>query len=59
MKLSVLQLEFRRLADLTAKVVRESTYAIAQGGFSDVWKCRCRGQDDSFEVCLIVYIGFL
>lgn len=34
-----------RLIDLTANVVKEFTYAIAQGGFGDVWKCRFSGNE--------------
>ncbi|OAX39444.1 kinase-like protein [Rhizopogon vinicolor AM-OR11-026] len=40
------------LADLTAKVVKEFTYATAQGSFGDVWKCRYNGQDDNVEVAV-------
>ncbi|KAJ8588641.1 kinase-like protein [Rhizopogon salebrosus TDB-379] len=40
------------LADLTKKVVKQFTYATAQGGFGDVWKCRWSRQDDSCEVAV-------
>ncbi|KAG1805812.1 kinase-like domain-containing protein [Suillus subaureus] len=39
----------RQLVDLTTKVVKEFTYAIAQGSFGDVWKCR---KDDNVEVAV-------
>ncbi|KAG0701072.1 kinase-like domain-containing protein [Suillus ampliporus] len=41
-----------RLSDLTANVVKEFTYAIAQGGFGDVWKCRFAGMDNDVEVAV-------
>ncbi|KAG1728738.1 kinase-like domain-containing protein [Suillus paluster] len=44
--------ESRRLNDLTAKVVKEFTYAIAQGGLGDVWKCRFAGKDNDVEVAV-------
>jgi len=48
------QLEFRHLlvTDLTGKIIREFNFATAQGGFGDVWKCRCSGDDGTFEVYL-------
>jgi hypothetical protein len=36
--------------NLTTKVIREFTYAIAQGSFGDVWKCRLSEKDNIAEV---------
>lgn len=41
-----------RLVDLTTKVVKELTYAIAQGSFGDVWKCTFSEKDNSVEVAV-------
>ncbi|KAG2134527.1 kinase-like domain-containing protein [Suillus clintonianus] len=42
----------RDLTDLTLNVAKESTYAIAQGGFGDVWKCRFSDKDHNVEVAV-------
>ncbi|KAG2348240.1 kinase-like protein [Suillus weaverae] len=41
-----------RLVDLTTKVVMKMTYAIAQGSFGDVWKCRFSEKDNNLEVAV-------
>jgi len=41
-----------RLVDLTTKVVKEFTYAIAQGSFGDVWKCTFSEKDNNVEVAV-------
>ncbi|KAG1851826.1 hypothetical protein C8R48DRAFT_777773 [Suillus tomentosus] len=40
------------LVDLTVKVVKESTHAIAQGSFGDVWKCILSEKDIRVEVAV-------
>jgi len=40
------------LADLTTKVVKEFTYATAQGSFGDVWKCRYSEENNTIEVAV-------
>ncbi|KAG1778252.1 kinase-like domain-containing protein, partial [Suillus placidus] len=41
-----------RLVDLPTKVIKELTYAIAQGSFGDVWKCRFSEKDNNLEVAV-------
>jgi serine/threonine protein kinase len=41
-----------RLVDFTTKVVKELAYAIAQGSFGDVWKCRVSEKDSNMEVAV-------
>jgi len=41
-----------RLDDLTSYLVKEFTYAIAQGGFGDVWKCKWSVRGKSFDVAV-------
>jgi serine/threonine protein kinase len=43
--------DHEHLVDLTAKVVKEFTYAIAQGSFGDVWKCTF-SEDNNVEVAV-------
>jgi serine/threonine protein kinase len=44
--------DHERLVDLTMNVVKEFTYATAQGSFGDVWKCRISYKDNNVEVAV-------
>lgn len=45
------------LLDLTGKVVKEGYYAVAHGGFSDVWKALWHKGTERSEVCLLISSG--
>jgi len=44
-----------RVEDLTAFVTKESTYPIARGSISDVWKCKW-AHEDSHSVRLVLFV---
>ncbi|KAG2092814.1 uncharacterized protein F5147DRAFT_657592 [Suillus discolor] len=41
-----------RPVDLTTKIVKDLTYATAQGSFGDVWKCIFSEKDNNVEVAI-------